>query len=126
MVNHGTFNLLLDRVVNNGLHFSTFKVLWRSAVIIWLCSQNSQAERIRYPVKPHYLSVMKRARGLDYICSVSTIPALGAEKHSFTFTFIIDASFPQKEDGLRILYFGASGETFYAFPRVSLGKRTTG
>ena len=36
------------------------------------------------PSRAHHLSVMKRGHGLDLDCSISAIPALGAEKRNFT------------------------------------------
>ena len=41
------------------------RVLQRSGVILSFCSKNSQAEWVRYPEGPHYLSVMTRGRALD-------------------------------------------------------------
>ena len=61
------------------------KVLWRSGVILWLRSQNSQVEWVRYPVGQH-LSVMTKDRGLDEVRSISAPPTLGAKKCNFTFT----------------------------------------
>ena len=60
------------------------KVLWRLGVILWLCSQYSQAEWVRYTVGPHHMSVTTRGRGLDLVCSISAIQALGAEKATST------------------------------------------
>ena len=39
------------------------KVMWRSGVILRLCSQKSQAEGVRDPVWSHHLSVKTRAYG---------------------------------------------------------------
>jgi len=63
------------------------KVLWRSGVILYLCSQNSQVDRVRYQVEPHHLSVMTRGHGLDYTLATSVIPALGPKNRNVTFTF---------------------------------------
>ena len=69
--------LLKDRTMANGkdrfclLHYSINhvlrpkKVLWRSGVILWLWSQNSQMEWVRAPLGPHHWSVMTRGHGLD-------------------------------------------------------------
>ena len=57
----------------------SIKVLWRSDVIGLLCSQNSEAEWVRYPVGPNHWSVMTRGRGLDKRLATSAIPALDAE-----------------------------------------------
>ena len=72
---------------NKLVRSNLLKVSWRRGVILWHCSQNSQAEWVRITVGPHHLSVMTRGRGLDQVCSFSIIPALGAEKRNFTFTF---------------------------------------
>ena len=65
------WNLLVDHrpscvIKSSGGRTQWSKVLWRSCVILWLWSQNSQAEWARYLVGPHHLTVMTRGCILDY------------------------------------------------------------
>ena len=65
-------------------------------VILWRCSQNSQANRVSYSIEPHQLGVTTRGPGLDQVCSNSVIPGLGYSKCNFTFGLAKNATSPSQ------------------------------
>ena len=84
-------------------------MLWRRVVIHWLCSENSQADRVQIPPAP--LSVMTRGHRLDQRLA-------RAENRKFTFIFTFTIAMADLQQIIQSFF----SRTIVLFKNVSLKK----
>ena len=72
---------------------------WPSGVILWLCSQSSQADRVKSQEQPHQVNIATRDFGLGL--PFSAIPACCLGEGDFAFL-------------LRMILYGSTDTLFYS------------